>query len=196
MTPKGLAAIQGSAQSNEQEDDEMALTFQPGAEHGPTVAALGRALGAEVDDGAVLPQDVVLLRDVRTLPQWLAAFLAFLGIAAVGHVLVTAVRRRRHDLAVLRAVGFRPRQAAGVISWQAMTVGAVGLILGIPLGIVAGHVSWRWVADSTPLLYVAPIAAIAIAIAIPATLLLANMLAVLPARRAAHIHPAEVLRIE
>jgi ABC-type antimicrobial peptide transport system permease subunit len=83
-----------------------------------------------------------------------------------------------------------------VISWQAMTVGAVGLLVGIPLGIYAGQVSWRWVADSTPLLYVAPIAAVAIAIAIPTTLLLTNMLAVLPAVRAARIHPAEVLRIE
>lgn len=196
MTPKGLSAAKGSAGTSQDEAaPTLAVTFRPGASRDAVMGRLFK-LGVEVDDGRVLPQDVVLLRNVRSLPKWLAAFLAFLGIAAVGHVLVTAVRRRRHDLAVLRAVGFRPRQAAGVISWQAMTVGAVGLIVGVPLGIVAGHVSWRWVADSTPLLYVAPIAAITIAIAIPATLLLANVLAVLPARSAARIHPAEVLRIE
>jgi ABC-type lipoprotein release transport system permease subunit len=196
MTPKGLAAAKGDARTAEDEAaPELAVTFRRGANRDAAMGGLFK-LGVEVEDGRALPQDVVLLRNVRSLPKWLAAFLAFLGIAAVGHVLVTAVRRRRHDLAVLRAVGFRPRQAAGVISWQAMTVGAVGLLLGIPLGIYAGQVSWRWVADSTPLLYVAPIAAIAIAIAVPATLLLANMLAVFPARRAARIHPAEVLRIE
>jgi hypothetical protein len=42
-----------------------------------------------------------------TLPATLAlsAFLALLAIGAVGHALSIAVRRRRHELAVLRALG-------------------------------------------------------------------------------------------
>ena len=42
----------------------------------------------------------------------------------------------------------------------------------------------------------APVAALAIATAIPAALLLANAIAALPARRAARLRPAEVLRAE
>lgn len=121
-----------------------------------------------------VPQDVLALRNVRTLPQALAAFLVALALAALGHALVTAVRRRRHDLAVLRALGFPPRQNAACIAWQATTVAVVGLVLGLPLGVVVGRLSWRWVADSTPLLYVPPVAA----------------------RRAARLRPAEVLRSE
>jgi ABC-type antimicrobial peptide transport system permease subunit len=68
--------------------------------------------------------------------------------------------------------------------------------VGIPLGVVAGRLSWRWVANSTPLLYVGPVAALAIIIAIPAALILANILAAYPARRAAGVRPAEVLRTE
>ena len=79
---------------------------------------------------------------------------------------------------------------------QAVTVAVMGLALGIPLGVIVGRTSWRWVADSTPLLYVAPVALLAILIAIPATLALANLLAALPARRAALVRPAEVLRTE
>jgi ABC-type lipoprotein release transport system permease subunit len=151
--------------------------------------------GAEVDPSQQ-PQDVLLLRNVRNLPRALAAFLALLGIAAVGHALISTVRRRRHDIAVLRAIGLRPRQSAAVIFWQSVTVAMIGLGVGIPVGIVVGRLSWRWVADSTPLLYVAPIAALAIALAIPAALALANLLAAVPARRAALVRPAEVLRTE
>jgi len=109
---------------------------------------------------------------------------------------VMTVRRRRHDLAVLRAIGLRPRQSAALIFWQAMTVAIIALAIGIPLGVVVGRVSWRWVANSTPLLYVPPLAALAIVIAIPAAIVLANVLAAYPARRAAGVRPAEVLRTE
>jgi ABC-type lipoprotein release transport system permease subunit len=106
------------------------------------------------------------------------------------------LRRRRHDLAVLRAMGLRPRQSAACVFWQAMTVAVIGLAVGIPIGIIIGRVSWRWVANSTPLLYVPPLAALAILIAIPAAIALANVLAAYPARRAAGVRPAEVLRTE
>jgi predicted lysophospholipase L1 biosynthesis ABC-type transport system permease subunit len=155
-----------------------------------------RFQGVEVDPEGTPPQDVLLLQNVRNLPRALAVFLALLGIAALGHALITTVRRRRHDLAVLRAMGLRPRQSAACIFWQAMTVAIIALAIGIPLGIIFGRVSWRWVANSTPLLYVPPLAALAILIAIPAAILLANVLAAYPARRAAGVRPAEVLRTE
>lgn len=45
------------------------------------------------------------LAELQRLPLFLAGFLALLAVAAVGHALATAVRRRRHDLAVLCALG-------------------------------------------------------------------------------------------
>jgi ABC-type lipoprotein release transport system permease subunit len=126
----------------------------------------------------------------------LAAFLVFLGLCAMAHALLSAVRRRRHDLAVLRAIGFRPLQVAACILWQALTVSVVALALGIPLGLVAGRWSWRWVADATPLHYIAPLPLTAIVVSVPAALLLANAIAAWPARRAARLQPAQVLRTE
>jgi FtsX-like permease family len=182
-----------------QRDLEVGLVAT--ARSGIKTSAFVRHLQKEFPDAgevgrADLPQDVIYLRNVRNLPRALAAFLALLGIAAVGHALVMTVRRRRHDLAVLRAIGLRPSQSAACIFWQAMTVAIVALAIGVPLGIVVGRLSWRWVADSTPLLYVPPLAALAIVIAIPAAIVLANMLAAYPARRAAGVRPAEVLRTE
>lgn len=161
------------------------------------IAGLGDRLGAGAEiEPSALPQDVAYLRNVRTLPKALAAFLVFLGLGALGHVLTTAVRRRRHDLAVLRALGFRPLQVAACVTWQAVTVSLVALIIGIPLGIAAGRWSWRWVADSTPLLYVPPLATTVALLAVPAALVLANVMSALPARRAARLRPADVLRTE
>jgi ABC-type lipoprotein release transport system permease subunit len=194
VSPAGLAKLKQDVTSTEA---SMAVTARPGLSSAALVKELSaRFQGLEVDSGDTPPQDVLLLHNVRTLPQALAIFLALLGIAALGHALLTTVRRRRHDIAVLRAMGMRPRQSAAVLFWQAITVAIVGLALGIPLGIIVGRVSWRWVADSTPLLYVAPLALAAILLAVPASLALANLLAAYPARRAAGVRPAEVLRTE
>jgi hypothetical protein len=177
-------------------DEEFPVVARKGIKPDTLVTNLQRRFSSSEVDATRPPQDVLLLHNVRTLPRALAVFLVLLGIAAVGHVLVTGVRRRRHDFAVLRALGFRPRQNAAVIAWQATTIAAVGLAFGLPLGVLAGRLSWRWVADSTPLLYVAPVAAVALLAAIPAAIVLANALAAWPGRRAARLRPGEVLRAE
>jgi ABC-type antimicrobial peptide transport system permease subunit len=52
------------------------------------------------------------------------------------------------------------------------------------------------VADATPLHYIAPLPLTAIVVSVPAALLLANAIAAWPARRAARLQPAQVLRTE
>lgn len=176
--------------------EEVLVEFAPGVAADAAVPAIADRLPGVEIESQELPQDVAYLKNVRTLPKALAGFLVLLGVGALGHVLATAVRRRRHDLAVLRALGFRPLQVAACVSWQAVTVCIVALVIGIPLGIAAGRWSWRWVADSTPLLYVPPVAAAVVLVSVPAALLLANAMAAVPARRAARLRPAEVLRAE
>src|SRR5439155_3287254 len=89
-------------------DDVIIATARPGVKPAALVDHLHEKLGVEVE-GSGPPQDVLFLRNVRGLPRALAAFLIVLGVAAVGHALLMTVRRRRHDLAVLRAMGLRPR---------------------------------------------------------------------------------------
>ena len=135
-------------------------------------------------------------RPAAGIDRFLAGTPPILGIAALGHALVTAVRRRRHELAILRAIGFTPRQTATTIVAQAATVAIVGLAVGIPLGIVLGRLTWQWVADATPLVFSPPVAVTVILLAIPVTIVVANLLAVGPARHASRLRPATVLRAE
>jgi ABC-type lipoprotein release transport system permease subunit len=197
VSPTGFARITGgsAAADFESGDVRVVATFRPSAKAAAVGERISNTAHVEVDP-IVLPQDVLLLRNVRTLPKDLAIFLVLLGVAALGHALVTAVRRRRHDIAVLRTLGFTPRQAALCIAAQASTIGVISLVIGIPLGLVAGQLAWRWVADVTPLLYVAPVTVFAIVLLIPATVLGVNLLAAWPANRASRIRPADVLRTD
>jgi hypothetical protein len=136
------------------------------------------------------------LKGVRQVPLALGVFLALLAIAAVGHALASAVRRRRRDIAVMRSIGFTRRQARLTVVAQATTLALVGLVFGLPLGLLAGRAIWHNVATSTPVVYVPPLAAAALVLAVPAALLIANALAAWPARRAARLRAAEVLRTE
>ena len=140
--------------------------------------------------------EVQEIQDLELLPVVLSAFLALLAISAVGHTLSIAVRRRRHELAVLRALGITRQQARLVVATQASLLALIGLIFGVPLGIALGRVIWRTVAGFTPLAYHPPVALLALLLIAPAALLAANALAAWPQRRAARLHAGQILRSE
>jgi len=140
--------------------------------------------------------EVQEIQDLELLPVVLSAFLALLAISAVGHTLSIAVRRRRHELAVLRALGITRQQARLVVATQASLLALIGLIFGVPLGIALGRAIWRTVAGFTPLAYHPPVALLALLLIAPAALLAANALAAWPQRRAARLHAGQILRSE
>jgi hypothetical protein len=136
------------------------------------------------------------VKDVSVLPLALSAFLALLAVGAIGHALAVAVNRRRHELAVLRALGLTRFQSRMVVVTHASLLGVIGLALGIPLGIALGRGIWHVAADFTPLAYHPPAADLALLLIIPATLLAANLLALWPGHRAAGLRPGHILRTE
>jgi ABC-type lipoprotein release transport system permease subunit len=160
-----------------------------------TVAERLGALGLGTGPNEPLPEQRQLLQ-VQAIPWFLAGFLALLGIAAVGHALATAVRRRRGDLAVLRAVGMTRPQSRGVVVAQATILALIGLAVGIPLGIALGRTVWRYVADITPAYYVPPFAFLAVGLVVPLAVLAANLMAIRPSWKAANMQLGEELRSE
>jgi hypothetical protein len=140
--------------------------------------------------------EVQTIKDVAALPLALSAFLALLAIGAVGHALSIAVRRRRHELAVLRALGLTRLQSRMVVATQASVLAVIGLVFGVPLGIALGRTIWRAAAGTAPLAYHPPLAVVALLLIGPLALLAANALAAWPARRAARLQTGQILRIE
>jgi ABC-type antimicrobial peptide transport system permease subunit len=96
----------------------------------------------------------------------------------------------------LRALGLTRRQSRLVIVTQATLLAVIGLAFGIPLGIALGRTLWRAAADMTPLAYHPPVALWALALIGPVALVAANLLAAWPARRAARLRTAHILRTE
>jgi hypothetical protein len=140
--------------------------------------------------------DVSNLANVRRLPYLLAGFLVVLGLGAAAHALMTVSRRRRKELAVLRAIGLTPGQTGACVAWQAVVVAAIAIAIGLPLGLVVGRQAWKAVADAVPLVYVGPLDPGLLLLAAPVALAGLLLLALPPARRAARLHTAEVLRAE
>lgn len=142
------------------------------------------------------PTDVANLDRVTAIPRALGVFLGGLAILAVGYELVVAVRRRRRDLAVLKVLGFRPRQIAASVAWQATLIIASGLFVGVPLGLAAGVWSWSRVTSAMGLDNRPDVPVGAVAAMIVIAVVLANVVALTPARRAARTSPAAALRVE
>jgi hypothetical protein len=178
------------------------VALRPGADP-QAVARRLNAIAVTIKGGQAITvgspdpiKQVQEIRDVAVLPLALGAFLALLAVGAVGHALSIAVRRRRHELAVLRALGLTRRQCRLVIVTQASVLAVIGLIFGIPLGIMLGRLVWRAAANTAPLAYHPPLALWALLLTGPLALLAANLLAAWPAARAARLRAARILRTE
>ena len=87
-------------------------------------------------------------------------------------------------------------QVLGVVSWQASALAVAALLVGLPLGVVAGRWSWALFAGSVGVAGQADVPVPLVLLAIPAALLLASLIAAAPGWAAARIRPALILRSE
>ena len=102
MTAAGLTRVVGPPSDNG--EDYLLLKWAPGADVAAAERRVTRIGGSDLfAQAALLPTAVADLARIESLPLALGAFFALLACATVAHALVTTVRRRRRDLAVLRA---------------------------------------------------------------------------------------------
>ena len=141
-----------------------------------------------------LPSDVNNLSEVKSLPRALALFLAVLAGVAALHALISTVRMRRQELAVLRTLGFERGQLGRTLAWQATTIGVAGVLVGVPLGVVVGRLVWQAVAGGIGVVDDPVVPLLAVAIVVVGVLLVLNLTAILPGRAARQVSPAAVLR--
>jgi len=174
------------------------VRFRPGSDPLAVIARVAKKFsGLRVgDDFARRPSDVVDFGRVKGMPLILSGVLAMIGVLSLAHAIASAIRRRRRDLAILKTIGFVRAQVRRAVAWQSSTLIVVAVAFGIPIGIVGGRTLWNVIAGTVGVVPSARIPVLTVALLTPAALLLANGIAMFPARAAARTQPALVLRAE
>lgn len=192
--------------------------------------------GLRVRTSEVLNADLIRLELARALPatvsiqSWTAAlgsiynnikfsrsiisFMLWLliGVAAFNLVvsLIMIVRDKRGDIAILRTLGASPAMINRIFMWQGCLIGAIGISIGVVLGVVgslkisdlAAAIESRFSlqllnAEVYPIDFLPSQLNYGDVLMVTAGVLLLSFLATLyPARRAAAVQPAEALRTE
>ena len=88
------------------------------------------------------PAGVRNLLRIDRMPTFIAWFIALLALAVVGHAITVVARTERRQLAVLRALGCTRTHLATALSSSALTIVGLGVIIGVPIGLVAEQLIW------------------------------------------------------
>jgi ABC-type lipoprotein release transport system permease subunit len=171
------------------------IRFHPGTDATAAKKRL-RAVFEERATGELKPRDVTDFSAVGETPLVISALMAALALATLGHVLVSTVRRRGRELAVLKALGMERAQVSLTVACQASTYALTALLVGVPLGLAAGRWGWRLFAEELGVVPESVVPVLAVLLVIPAAIVAANAIAALPGWIAARTRPALVLRAE
>ena len=160
-----------------------------------------RSSGTDPDNmpevwGPQRPNDVMSYDHLSRTPLALAGFLAFLALGSAIHLLVTSVRGRRRDVALLKTIGITRRQARAAVLVQATVLVSLALAIALPLGVLSGRWLWTQTAHWLGIAGDPAIPFNALIVVIAAAMILANAVAFGPAAVASRTRPAIALRSE
>ncbi len=109
---------------------------------------------------------------------------------------LSLVRRRRHELALLKTIGMTRRQIRAVVAWQVTLTLLIAVVIGGPLGVVGGRLAWRAFAGALGVVPIVEVPLAVLILGLAALVLAGNLLAALPAAVAARTRPTVELRAE
>jgi ABC-type antimicrobial peptide transport system permease subunit len=159
-------------------------------------AALERYLTADapLTTQPVPPTSLVNFGEAVNFPLIFGAMLAVFGAATLAHLLVVSVSRRRREVGLLKVLGFVNRQVVSTVSWQATTLALVGLVVGVPLGLVIGKTVWNVFANNLGVVPVNVVPLLLISGITVGVLVGANLIAIAPAWVATRSRASDLLR--
>jgi hypothetical protein len=179
----------------------VAGNFAPDADPASVIRGLNRAVLNRLDAG-VKGSDpnrygttVSETLKARTLPLQLSILFAFAAFATLVHVLLTSVRRRKRDLAILQTLGFKRRQIAATVAWMSLILTGLALVFGVPIGMLLGRLGWSAFAYRLGVINEPVLSPYSILV-IPITLVVALLVSLGPGLVARRVKPAAVLKAE
>ena len=140
------------------------------------------------------PTSLVNFGEAVDFPLIFGAMLAVFGAATLAHLLVVSVSRRRREVGLLKVLGFVNRQVVSTVSWQATTLALVGVVVGVPLGLVVGRMVWNTFANNLGAVPVVVVPFLLTAAITVGVLVGANVIAIAPALVATRSKPGDLLR--
>ena len=173
----------------------------------PAAGVSDEALAAELQ-GQYLPESLVATRIRHEVEQQFAAnrgffqlmqgFLALgliVGIAGLGVVMVRAVRERRRNIGVLRALGFQAHTVQRSFLTESSFIALEGIVLGTVLSIVTSYLLFANDKDMNSAGIGFPIPWMSIGVLVAGAAIASVLATAWPARQASKIRPAVALRI-
>lgn len=181
-----------------QEADTYEVGLRPGTDRNAYLSAVEAGdptLSAEPPEGQ--DEFVVIVLATVSLLTLMLGVLAGLGVF---NTVILNTRERRRDLAMLKSIGMTPRQVTIMVVTSMAALGAVGGLLGVPIGIAVHRVVLPAMAraaqtafpDSMLHVFAAP----TLVLLVLAGVAIAAAGAFIPARSAARSPIAEVLQTE
>jgi hypothetical protein len=143
---------------------------------------------------AIAPTSLINFGEAVNFPLLFGVILALFGAATSLHFLFVSVSRRRREVGLLKVIGFVNLQVVSTVAWQAMTLALVGIVVGVPLGIVVGRTVWQAFANNLGAVPVSLVPVMLIALLVVGVAAVANLVAVVPALVATKSKPRELLQ--
>ena len=128
---------------------DLARGVRPASVVRPIVKAdPGGTAGGVYQVPRVLAASIVNANQMTGQPLALALAVGVAALVSLSAAVVASARRRRRELAVLQTLGLTRRQLRSIIAWQTLTLLLIAVVVGLPLGIVAGRLAWAGFATS------------------------------------------------
>jgi hypothetical protein len=144
----------------------------------------------------IRPPEIVDAQSVRSIPLLVGGLLGVSLVLGLSMVVAASVRARRRELAMLRTLGFTGGQLRTSVRVQAAATMLAALLIGVPLGIVAGRLAWRAFASGLAVVLPPATPVLGLALTTIGALAAVVITATVPALLAGRAAPATTLRTE
>jgi hypothetical protein len=204
LAAEGATAKQSGAESQPTLPSTIAIDLVPGTTeaqrarlvHQIVVANPDQTPGGTYELHSALSAAIINTRQMSGQPIALALGLAAGAVLSLTLTVLSSVRRRRQELALLKALGMTRGQIRSVITWQTTLTLLIAVAVGGPLGVAVGRLAWQRFAGWLGVVPVSAIPVAGLVVGLLALVLLGNLLSAGPAAIAARTRAAIALRSE
>jgi hypothetical protein len=198
------AQPQSGAQSQPSLPSAVAIDLAPGTTEVQRAGLVRRIVSANPDQTPggtyelthALAAAVVNAQQMGGQPLALALGLAVAALLCLSLTVLSSVRRRRQEIALLKALGMTRGQLRAIVAWQTTITLMIAVAIGGPLGIAGGRWAWQSFAGSLGAVPVSEVPLVALIVGLAALVAAGNLLTSVPAAVAARTRPGTALRAE